>query len=82
MNKSHHAEASREKEREQARAYYGEMAWDNYGRVWVLDHIMPCAAFDMSVAEQRQRCFHWSNLRPILHADNAKKGATIPETVT
>jgi len=50
------------------------MAWENYGR-WTLDHIIPCAAFDLTLPEQQQKCFHYSNLQPLDAIENSKKGS-------
>jgi len=42
------------------------MNWRNYGRRgWHIDHIMPCAIFDLSKPEHQKRCFHFSNLQPL-----------------
>lgn len=50
------------------------MSWTNYGRGgWELDHIEPCARFDLTDDEQVKRCFHFSNLRPLWRADNARR---------
>lgn len=50
------------------------MSWDNYGRGgWSLDHIIPCAAFDMTDPKQQLQCFHYSNLQPLWERDNIKK---------
>lgn len=52
------------------------MSWDNYGRNgWHIDHIRPCASFDLSDPEQQRQCFHYSNLQPLWAADNIRKGA-------
>lgn len=52
------------------------MSWDNYGRNgWHIDHIRPCASFDLSDPEQQRQCFHHSNLQPLWAADNIRKGA-------
>jgi hypothetical protein len=51
------------------------MAWDNYGE-WHIDHIRPCASFDLTDPEQQRLCFHWSNLQPLWAKENLKKGAT------
>jgi hypothetical protein len=50
------------------------MTWDNYGE-WHIDHIKPCAIFDLTDLEQRKQCFHYSNLQPLWAIDNIKKGA-------
>lgn len=50
------------------------MSLDNYGPVWHVDHIMPCALFDLSKPEHQRRCFHFSNLQPLFGPENLKKG--------
>lgn len=51
------------------------MTWDNYGSKWHVDHIKPCAAFDLSDEKQQQACFHYTNLRPLRAVDNWKKNS-------
>ena len=52
------------------------MSWDNYGRNgWHIDHVRPCASFDLSDPEQQRQCFHYSNLQPLWAAENIRKGA-------
>ena len=37
------------------------MAWDNYGSgkdKWSIDHLIPCASFDLSNPEEQKKCFH------------------------
>lgn len=42
------------------------MTWENYGFYgWHIDHIKPCAAFDLTIPEQQRECFHFSNLQPL-----------------
>jgi hypothetical protein len=53
------------------------MSWDNYGKKWQIDHIMPCAIFDLSKYEHRKRCFHFSNMRPLWAAENRRKQAKV-----
>ena len=52
------------------------MSWDNYG-VWHIDHIIPCAQFDLSDPEQQKICFHYTNLQPMWAKDNMRKGARL-----
>lgn len=54
-----------------------KMSWDNYGSYWHIDHIKPCASFNMSDPEQQKLCFNWSNLQPLEAVENLKKGAKI-----
>lgn len=51
------------------------MSWDNYGSEWHVDHIKPCAAFDLSVDSERLACFHYTNLRPLRALDNWRKSS-------
>jgi hypothetical protein len=62
------------------------MSWDNYGRNgWHIDHIRPCASFDLADPDQQRQCFHYSNLQPLWEADNIRKGAkwqnNTPQTI-
>lgn len=52
------------------------MTWDNYGE-WHIDHIRPCASFDLSDPRQQIECFHYTNLQPLWAKDNLSKGASI-----
>lgn len=52
------------------------MTWDNYGRNgWHIDHIIPCAFFDLTKLEEQKKCFHWSNLQPMWWLDNVSKAS-------
>ena len=51
------------------------MTWENYGRYgWHVDHILPCASFDLSKPEEQKKCFHFTNLQPLWARDNLVKG--------
>jgi hypothetical protein len=50
------------------------MSWDNHGE-WEIDHIRPCASFDLTDPSQQRACFHYSNLQPLWWLDNIRKGA-------
>ena len=44
---------------------------DNYGMGgWCLDHVVPCSKFGL---EDVMKCFHWSNVQPLLIKENSKK---------
>lgn len=50
------------------------MSWENYGRDgWHVDHIRPCASFDLTDEDQQLVCFNWRNLRPMWAAENISK---------
>ena len=53
--------------------------WENYGKAWHVDHIIPCAAFDLKDPKQLRQCFHFTNLRPLRAKANFKKHARITE---
>ena len=61
------------------------MTWDNHGNGWYgngmnqwhIDHIIPCASFDLSKEEEQYRCFHYTNLQPLWAYDNLSKGNKI-----
>ena len=54
------------------------MSWDNYGlHGWHIDHIIPCASFDLSDPDQQRQCFHYTNLQPLWAEDNLRKSDKI-----
>lgn len=53
-----------------------KMSWDNYGE-WHVDHIIPCAAFNLSDPIEQRICFHYTNLQPMWAKDNIAKSDNI-----
>ena len=53
------------------------MSWENRDE-WHIDHIKPCASFDLSCPDQQRACFHYTNLQPLWAQDNLRKGAAPP----
>ena len=53
-----------------------DMTWENYGE-WHIDHIRPCASFNLIDHDQQKACFHWSNLQPLWARDNIRKGSKV-----
>lgn len=50
------------------------MNWDNYKRDgWHVDHIRPCASFDLTNRKQQLVCFNWRNLAPAWAVENIRK---------
>lgn len=52
------------------------MTWENHGE-WHIDHIKPCASFNLLNEEEQQKCFHYTNLQPLWAAENLSKGSKI-----
>jgi len=50
------------------------MTWKNYGK-WHVDHIIPCAKYDLKNPKLQIKCFHYTNLQPLWATDNLRKGA-------
>ena len=55
------------------------MTWENYGRVWHIDHKIPIAVFNYEKPEDIDFRLCWSlkNLQPLSMLENIKKGARI-----
>lgn len=52
------------------------MSWGNYGiNGWCLDHIKPCAAFDLTKIEDQIECFNYKNYQPLWVSDNTIKSS-------
>ena len=52
------------------------MSWDNRGlHGWHIDHIRPCASFDLTDPKQQKECFHYTNLQPLWAYENRSKGS-------
>ena len=52
---------------------------ENYGPVWHIDHVIPCAAFNLKDPEQVKKCFHYTNLRPLDALENIRKSDRLPD---
>ena len=54
------------------------MNWNNYNYYgWHIDHIRPCASFDLSKESEQRKCFHYTNLQPLWANDNFSKGSKV-----
>lgn len=53
------------------------MTWDNWGKIWHLDHIKPLAAFDLKERDQFLEACRYTNLQPMFVRDNLIKGKRI-----
>ena len=69
-------------EAEIAAGFLPGMTWENHTRSgWHIDHIVPCAAFDLSDPAQQRACFHYTNLQPLWAKTNLKKSNKLPEEI-
>ena len=50
-----------------------EMNWDNYGKIWHLDHIIPTSVIDLTKLDNRKFVFNYKNIQPMLAKQNIKK---------
>ena len=50
----------------------GGMTWENYGKLWNIDHIIPLEYNEPTMAEMIAR-LHYLNTQPLLIEDNIKK---------
>jgi len=50
------------------------MNWNNYSKFgWHIDHIKPCASFDLSKPSEQRKCFCYTNLQPLWAEENWSK---------
>ena len=58
------------------------MTWEKFiaGEIEI-DHIRPCASFDLSKEDEQRRCFHYTNLQPLWWQDNLAKGDNLPAQI-
>lgn len=57
------------------------MTWENHGE-WHIDHIKPCALFNLLDEEEQKKCFHYTNLQPMWASENLSKGCKfVDETI-
>ena len=53
------------------------MTRENHGKIWHIDHIIPCAAFDPFNTEHQKVLCNYSNLQPLFVKENLSKGCKI-----
>lgn len=49
------------------------MNWENHGKIWEIDHIIPCNSFDLNKEEEIMKCFHYTNTQPLFKSENRSK---------
>jgi hypothetical protein len=57
------------------------MTWEKFlaGEIHI-DHIVPCALFDLSLTEEQEEWFHFSNLQPLWATENFRKPKYVDPT--
>jgi hypothetical protein len=55
--------------------------WEDYGKKWVIDHVIPIDFFDLENYNHQYKCFSWFNLRPCEIRDNMEKSNKILEDI-
>jgi len=59
--------------------FHEGMSWDNFGKVWQFDHVVPLMHFDFSNEADLKLCWHFTNIRPRkVHKEKAQREITDP----
>lgn len=53
------------------------MTWDNRGKKWHIDHIIPLVRFNLQDRQQLLIACHYTNLQPLWARDNMSKGKSV-----
>lgn len=53
--------------------FTSEMNWNNYGYYWSIDHIIPVCKFDLTIEDEKLKCWNWTNLMPVTVKYNSSK---------
>ncbi len=59
------------------RKFDKNMSWDNYGKYWQIDHILPLSRFNLTDVSQQKIAFHYTNTQPLEKITNMSKGNKI-----
>jgi hypothetical protein len=60
--------------------FVDDMSWENYGSLWHIDHIIPCAAWNLQDEFENACCWNYRNLQPLLsHLNQIKRDKYDPE---
>lgn len=50
-----------------------DMNWENYGKLWHIDHVIPVSIFDLTNDFDIKFCFNWKNTRPLYSHINVSR---------
>ena len=53
------------------------MTWENYGKTWHIDHVLPVSIFNHTNEDAVKICWNWRNLRPLNAKENISKSNTV-----
>lgn len=54
-----------------------QYSWENYGKDWHIDHVIPINKLDLTNENERKICYHWTNLQPLNKFENQSKSDKI-----
>lgn len=58
------------------------MNWNNYGKMWHIDHVIPITQFNINKKEEIYKAFRWTNCRAEYKNFNLEKqNKIIPQQV-
>jgi hypothetical protein len=63
------------------RQFLKGMTWDNHGKVWHIDHVIPLDAAGKDPDKLKRLCYY-ENLSPMWKTDNLRKGYKVPDVCT
>jgi hypothetical protein len=63
------------------RQFLKGMTWENYGKVWQIDHVIPLDSAGKDPEKLKRLCYY-ENLSPLWSMDNIRKGAKVPNICT
>lgn len=49
------------------------MTWENWGKAWELDHIIPISYFDLTNRDELLKAVHYTNYQPLTCEENSRK---------
>lgn len=55
------------------------MTWENHGIVWHIDHIIPVVSFNLLDENEIFKCYHYTNLQPLMANENLIKQDRMPD---
>jgi hypothetical protein len=59
--------------------FKADMTFENHGKIWHIDHVIPCKRFDLLDENERHKCFNWANMQPLYAKHNMSKKDRITE---